>query len=76
MLTFVTSQKASYIPVRLRSTKSRTYVTNVSALASYQLLLVLVGCTVAVANALCDPKLWMVHACLALLGGSFQVRRV
>lgn len=29
----------------------------------------------AVARALCDPKLWMVHACLALLGGSFQVRR-
>lgn len=29
----------------------------------------------AVARALCDPKLWMVHACLALLGGTFQVRR-
>lgn len=27
----------------------------------------------AVAMALCDPALWMVHASLALLGGSFQV---
>ncbi|CAN0118223.1 unnamed protein product, partial [Ectocarpus sp. 12 AP-2014] len=25
-----------------------------------------------VAEVLCDPRLWMVHACLALLGGSFQ----
>lgn len=31
------------------------------------------GCTERVAEVLCDPKLWMVHACLALLGGSFQV---
>lgn len=27
-----------------------------------------------VAKVLCDPRLWMVHACLALLGGSFQVK--
>lgn len=25
------------------------------------------------ALALCDPSLWMAHACFALLGGSFQV---
>ncbi|CAM9143892.1 unnamed protein product [Scytosiphon promiscuus] len=30
------------------------------------------GCTGDVAKVLCDPKLWMAHACLALLGGSFQ----
>eukprot|EP00752_Nemacystus_decipiens_P002251 g2132.t2 len=30
------------------------------------------GCTEKVAEILCDPKLWMVHACLALLGGNFQ----
>lgn len=34
------------------------------------------GCTGALAEVLCDPKLWMVHACLALLGGAFPVRQL
>ncbi|CAN0181713.1 unnamed protein product [Pylaiella littoralis] len=29
------------------------------------------GCTGTLAKVLCDSKLWMVHACLALLGGAF-----
>lgn len=34
------------------------------------------GRTGTLAKVLCDPKLWMVHACLALLGGTFQVRQL
>lgn len=34
------------------------------------------GCTGTLAKVLCDSKLWMVHACLALLGGAFLVRQL
>lgn len=47
-----------------------------STLMALEWLSISAGCTGAVAKVLCDPKLWMVHACLALLGGTFQVRQL